>query len=105
MDIQALSATELNRAMIWLYPKNWKDLEQFGEEVCYWDCAVEVHTIDYLTDWNLTMNLVVEHNLCIESPLSYQGGWWAHSEDLSARGDTLLRAICEILVMIGVERK
>lgn len=47
MNIQTLSDTELNRAMIWLYPPS------------------EMVEINYLTDWNLTMPLAVKEGLDI----------------------------------------
>jgi hypothetical protein len=98
MDVSKLTDVELNMAMIWLNT----DLPFYitSDQVSRVKEGGKV--IDHLTDWNLTMPLAVENELKINF----------HTKEVSAIGHypysknkNPLRAICEALVMIALEKK
>ncbi len=113
-QVEALTDTELNRAMIWCYPSTgefWSDPET-GTNYS-WD-KYELEQLHYLDDYNLTMPLAVDNEIQL---LTGQGhsGWhvakkqyYDYDGPISnlATGDlNPLRAICEVLFMIAMERE
>jgi len=103
-QVSALSDTELNRAMIWLYPREdflWED--SIGTVLI--DYMSTVLVLDYLGDWSLLMPLAVEHNLQIDL---YQNSKTGEVTAFSVMGHFAgidknpLRAICECLVLIAL---
>lgn len=112
MNIQTLNDTELNRAIIWLYPPKYRKYNPFKDsgEYCCSGSYEDTIDYDYLTDWNLTMPLAVENGLII-GPMnnSMWPDWWEARNNkaigLFSFHEDPLRAICEVLVMIGMEGK
>ena len=103
IDTSKLSDTELNRAMIWLYPREdflWED--SIGTVLI--DYMSTVLVLDYLGDWSLLMPLAVEHNLSIDffcgDTYAHQSGFGIHLLDR----ENPLRAICCALVQIAMEK-
>jgi len=106
-QISQLSDVELNRAMIWCYPDKRNYDGYYDEYMGY----------DYLTDYNLTMPLAIKLGVCLTLDKDYD--IWDASEtcDLNAMyvddiewGEIAsnkdpLRAICEVLLMIAMERE
>lgn len=113
-QIKDLSDTELNRAIVWFYINdlpNWlKDswIEDYGKNLCVdvgGDCD---YGINFTTDWNLTMPLAVENKIEL-LPCNYKDGFWCvycviKSRNYSSVNKSPIRAICEVLVMIAMER-
>lgn len=108
MNVSNLSDVELNRVMHRFY---WvsggeSDYDKFHD-------SIPASRFNYLTDWHLTMPLAVENKLCVD----FEGFWSKDFErflgstqccDVDGRdfiNDNPLRAICEVLVMIALERK
>jgi hypothetical protein len=112
MNVSKLSKVELNRAMIWLYPlkeitKNYTVMKSFPK------FGLLRVSIDFLTDYNLTMPLAFENNI---STINESGSHWAGTDVMAGDGpciymenDTIskdpLRAICEVLVIIAMEER
>jgi len=109
-QVSALTDTELNRAMIWLYLSS---SDEYDESKWGWRDKLGVVSrgayenyfeADYLTDYNLTMPLAVENMLTIaifkESVHvdDYIFAYFAEAEDPSRT----LRAICEVLVLCAL---
>ena len=103
MDVSKLTDVELNRAMIWIYPRLnsfiWTDT---GAEVWVGPKTLTNPHWSYLLNWNLTMPLAIENELKINF----------HTKEVSAIGHypysknkNPLRAICEVLAMIALEKK
>jgi hypothetical protein len=92
-QISNLSDTELNRAMIWCYP----DSKYYNG---YYD---EYMDYDYVTDYNLTMPLAIEHQVWLQPDCMGDGFIHAYDDNFSAKSKAPLRAICEVLVMIAME--
>ena len=98
-QVSALSDTELNRAMIWLYPPT--------DGVIY-NGAIDMYmaryrSMDYLTSYDLTMPLAVENKLTIDlEPESEYDEITVYDVigSVSAQTKDPLRAICEVLVLI-----
>lgn len=104
-----MTYTELNRAMIWLYieklPPYVKDcfIEDNGGVLqidlveCMWD-------VDFLSDWNLMMPLAVKSN--IGCNFSSKESYVEHrlTYNTYSYSDNPLRAICEVLVSIAMEK-
>jgi len=91
--------------MIWLYPPSQPiRYTQYSDGTLkgYYHVDLQAAFYDYLSDWNLTMPLAVEHELY--SNFFKDGGiartighiFWAKNKNP-------LRAICEVLVMIKLE--
>tara|TARA_R110000824_G_scaffold335766_1_gene522298 strand:+ start:207 stop:533 length:327 start_codon:yes stop_codon:yes gene_type:complete len=108
MNVSELTDVELNRAMIWLYPL-WGSIwmvDQTGDQMIErkgWSTRV-----DYLTDWNLTMPLAVEHKIMLDfEPDTEYDEVTVYNVICSiySQNKNPLRAICEVLVMIKVEGK
>ena len=98
-QVSALSDTELNRAMIWLYAKNrfidreYKVADVIGNLRWY-------RAADYLADWNLTMPLAVENCIWLQPDCIGDGKLHAYDDTHSTSNKNPLRAICEVLVLI-----
>ena len=93
MNVSKLTDVELNRAMVEL---------EFGNEDKDIERLYRAGKLDHLTDWNLTMPLAVENELKIDF----------HTKEVSVIGHypysknkNPLRAICEVLVLIALEKK
>lgn len=108
MNVSKLTDVELNRAMIWLYPT---DGRVWNDGFFYYCSSRGVLT--YLLNWNLTMPLAVENGLSIELPedefecVGTVTRYFHRSTDIAVDFNSKvnpLRAICEVLVMIGMER-
>lgn len=95
MNTNTLTDTELNRAMIWLYPEK-ENYDGYYDEYMGWN---------YVEDWNLTMPLVIQHEIFI-GPVNQGELWFAHDNICNrfrAYDDSPLRAICQVLVQIRME--
>lgn len=107
MNVSILSDVELNRAIIWLYPPKHRKFNPFKDEVedCWSGNYEETIDYDYLVDWNLTMPLAVENDLNIDF-ISKHGTSTdcTHESGIACQDPDPLRAICEVLVMIGMEK-
>ena len=99
MNVSKLSKVELNRAMIWLYPPAFK-LNDYGT---FLQPVHSICIVCYLTDWNLTMPLAVENHL----DMDFDGKMWRiYGPSASySKHKILIRAICEALVLIALEKK
>ena len=105
MNVSALTDVELNRAMIWLYPASiYGCYTRDRERTVYWSKVSGVYqAVDYLLNWNLTMPLVVENKLDMDCDAEL---WRIYGPSASySKHKSLLRAICESLVMIKMEGK
>lgn len=114
MNVLTLTDVELNRAMVWLYPPKF-NIDDYGT---FLEPAHQTVMVCHLTDWNLTMPLAVEAGLTITTGTNggkYRAGItegiYATLKDLppsvsywSLQNKNPLRAICEVLVMIGMEK-
>ena len=103
MDVSKLTDVELNRAMIWCYPL-WGSIwmvDQTGAQMI--ERRGWINSVDYLTDWNLTMPLAVDNHL----DMDFDGEMWRIYGPSSSysKHKILIRAICEALVMIALEKK
>lgn len=98
-QIKDLTDTELNRAMIWLYADEgifvFIDLPHL---------LVTSFGGSFLHDWNITMPLAVKSDLTLQ-PAKSSLGWFAYNQEHSSHlHKDPLRAICEVLVKIAMER-
>lgn len=102
MNVQELTDTELNRAMIWLYPiEGWYGDYATGIKVTTKDYLGFLR-MEYLQDWNLTMPLAVKEELEVEfMPVTTVRD--GHGGVVRSNNNPL-RAICEVLVMIKLEQ-
>jgi hypothetical protein len=103
MDVSKLTDVELNRAMIWCYPL-WGSIwmvDQTGAQMI--ERRGWINPVDYLADWGLTMPLAVENHL----DMDFDGKMWRiYGPSASySKHKILIRAICETLVMIALEKK
>lgn len=117
-QVSALSDVELNRAMIWLYPKAVENLVEvyacgdWSQVICGDDIHIEcdegyVEAL-FTRDWGVTMPLAVENKLkhgytTCASGLSDELIYYAYDQDLDIESNycpALLRAYCEVLVLI-----
>lgn len=104
-QISNLGDIELNRAMIWCYPPQCK-IDDYGTFI---EPLYEVGILCYLSDYNLTMPLAVDNEIFL-APMNnptFQGFWTARNNKAigySCHNQNPLRAICEVLVMIALER-
>ena len=105
MDVSKLSEVELSRAMIWCYPPEHRDHDPFRDngKWCHSGTYEDTINYDYLDDWNLTMPLAVENHL----DMDFDGKMWRiYGPSASySKHKILIRAICETLVLIALERK
>jgi len=102
-QVSQLSDVELNRAMIWLHPpKNrvWNcDCSHSCNEI--WSGGYQ---LSYMDDYNLTMPLAIKYEL--EADFSTIITEVSHpSIGGSVSNSNPLRAICEVLLMIAMERE
>lgn len=100
MNVSELSDVELNRAMIWCYGPMWMcSHEKYRDQ----GQVVVESALTYLTDYNLTMPLAFEHELEIEfMPMTRASEGY---DGTSYSNKNPLRAICEVLIMIAMEKK
>ena len=101
IDVSKLSKVELNRAMIWCYPDCIYGRSK-GTIYSRYSSFIGFVDVGFLDVWNLTMPLAVENNLKIHF----------HTKEASAidnypyaKNKNPLRPICEVLVMIALEKK
>lgn len=99
-QVSALSDEKLNRAMIWLYPPKQGVLEGYGAGIISISAAGG-HA--YLTNYNQTMPLVVEHKIGME--VIPNGIWCAYHGADCSYSENYLRAACECLVLIALADK
>jgi hypothetical protein len=118
IDVSKLSEVELNRAMIWCYGDlhptiDLSGIEDFGDKILIDMGEGYDYSPDYLTDWNLTMPLAVDNDISIINTkgviyagnnLKAQKGF-SVTVDNGAQNTNPLRAICEVLVMMALEKK
>lgn len=117
MNIQTLSETELNYKLVGIiYGHDDKDINRL----------VSRGKLNFLTDWNLTMPLAVDNGISVinlggttqwfactdvsfetvcMSPSGNDNGVSCMDCSNSQYSTSPLRAICEVLVMIGMEVK
>lgn len=118
-QVSQLSDVELNRGMAWLYGEsisdNFPELEfvEDNGKVLEMDLVYGYWEINYLTNYNLTMPLAIEHEVQL---LTGQGQSCWHIakkqyydydgpiSSISVGTNLPLRAICEVLLMIAMER-
>jgi hypothetical protein len=104
MNVSKLSKVELNRKMVEL---------QFGTRDKDIERLYRAGKLNYLTDYNLTMPLAFDNDVSI---ISESGRCWAGTDVMAGDGpciymenDTIskdpLRAICEVLVTIALEKR
>ena len=105
-QVSELSDTELNRAMIWLYPPNWLRFNPHKDAYITRARLAHRWDLNYLADYNLTMPLAVENDLFTESlhSMNLKGLAGTMAGDTTAHCTTLLRAICEVLVLIALDK-
>lgn len=100
-NVKELTDVELNRAIIWLYPPKQTLVEDNGIHTGF----VGVKGVGYLQDWNITMPLAVENGLRVG--FYTDGVTTAFDPDRRtsySENKNPLRAICEVLVMIKLEK-
>ena len=107
MDVSKLTDVELNRAMIWLNPRLnsfiWTDT---GAEVWVGPKTLTNPHWSYLLNWNLTMPLAIENFIWVQPPQVGDGIWHIYNDErFFAKSLNPLRAICEVLVLIALEKK
>ena len=95
MDASKLSDVELNRAMVEL---------EFGNEDKDIERLYRAGKLDHLTDWNLTMPLAATNKFILRFS-SGNDCWVARVGFTVSFNKNPLRAICEVLVMIALEKK
>ena len=99
MNVSELTDTELNRAMIWLYPPS--DSVTYSGDIDMY--LSRYRSMDYLSSYDLTMPLAVENELDMDFDT---GLWQIYAPSASySKNKNLIRAICETLVMIAMESK
>jgi len=101
-QVAQLSDLELNRGMIWLY---WdKKIQKNYTYMCsLYKFGLLKTKIEYLTDYNLTIPLAFDNGLSVDmSELRFTH---VHSAYEYSRRKNPLRAICEVLLMIAMERE
>jgi len=100
-QVAQLSDVELNRGIAWCYPTDG----------CVWNdgffhyCSLK-GALNYLADYNLTMPLAVKYRLCIQPAKASPDAWLSydkHGASSFMRANPL-RAICEVLLMIAMEK-
>jgi len=103
MNVSELSDVEIERAMAWLYCKRHTYIyKDNGGRIDFGLRRFEGWR-DYLTDYNLTMPLAVEHELEIEfMPMTRVSEGY---DGITKSNKNPLRAICEVLIMIAMEKK
>lgn len=116
-QVLQLSDIELNRAMVWFYPVDGMILHKRGT---YEGCDYFHHRqgigyswLNYLKDYNLTMPLATANLICLET---FDGSSWWANKTINPNSDNYkyiesdevelpLRAICEVLLIIAMERE
>lgn len=94
-QVSALSDDELNRAMLTSYMTYWQSDKDILK-------MVRSGKINYLTDYNITMPLVIKHEIGMDID---RGIWGAYHESEWSYSENYLRAACECLVLIAMEVK
>lgn len=99
-QVSALSDDELNIAMLTSYMPYWKSDKDISR-------MVRAGKINYLTDYNQTMPLVVENRLWLQPAQATPRGWFSYndSDKSSLMCSNPLRAACECLVLIALADK
>ena len=95
-QVSALSDVELNRAMIWLYPREHMFWQDDNTGSCLEVEFDSIFMVDYLTDYNLTMPLAVENGLSVD----LKHGTVLTDKLTHYSDKNPLRAICEAPVLI-----
>jgi len=112
-QVSQLSDVELNLAMIWLY---WdKKIQKNYTYMCsLYKFGLLKTKIEYLTDYNLTMPLVIKHKILhsihycasgLDDKPIYKAYGQFKCRTESEYCPALLRAYCECLVLIAMERE
>ena len=102
MNVSALTDVELNRAMIWLYPDCIYGRSK-GAIYSRHSSFIGFVDVGFLDVWDLTMPLAVENKLDMDCDAEL---WRIYGPSASySKHKSLLRAICESLVMIKMEGK
>lgn len=103
INVSELTDVELNRAMIWLYHTKglWTDPDT-GTPYC--SDIGDAYQVYFLDKWDLTMPLAVENKVWLQPDCMGNGFIHAYDDDYSAKAINPLRAICEVLVMIKLEK-
>ncbi len=103
-QVSQLSDVELNLAMIWLY---WdKKIQKNYTYMCsLYKFGLTGRIYEYLTDYNLTMPLAIKQELEVDfnknSTIVFD---FISNIRLELGSQNPLRAICEVLLMIAMER-
>lgn len=100
-QVSQLGKVELNRAMAWCYPPK--------DSVIY-NGAIDMYlsryrSLDYLNSYDLTMPLAIKHQIWLQPDCMGDGFKHAYDDNFSAKSKVPLRAICEVLLMIAMERE
>jgi len=95
---------ELNRAMIWCYHKGTIRYAA-GMDFCV-EVTQDFRSLDYIDDYNQTMPLAFNNGVNIHVTFSDSNKFRAYEQNarFSATRETPLRAICEVLVAIAMEK-
>lgn len=120
-QVSQLSDVELNRGMAWLFAEHVAVTILGGGTYKYTSgisdrngtnlsiFAYDDHeSIDFLTDYNLTMPLAHKLNFIIDLAGEYPDDGsicWSQFKEYTADNENPLRAICEVLLMIAMERE
>ncbi len=112
MNVSELSDVELNRAMIWCYGDRHPSFDLVNVEDFRGEIFMEIgdgheYSPDYLSDYNLTMLLAVEHKIAVLPCMTgrHLATRYAGTENVEAANKNPLRAIAEVLIMIAMEKK
>ena len=97
-QVSALSDEELELAMRDCYMPYWKSDKDILR-------MVGAGKINYITDYNLTMPLVIEKGVSLSIEPLCEKSVIALCEKYSAHDKSLLRAACECLVLIALADK
>ena len=102
-QVSALSETELNRAMIWLYPPRLQ-IDDYGVIIEY---RYVIGKVDYLKDYNMAMPLAFSAGVNVHRLFNNSNRFRAYESNARFRSvnDNPLRAICECLVLIALADK
>ncbi len=106
-QVSKLTDTELNRAMFWLYPPKYESVDDTGGGIY---CIGIKGGYGYLADYNLTMPLMVEKGILLAPMnISIYPKFWTAQDNKAIRtyshNQNPLRVICEVLLMIAMERE
>jgi len=106
-QVSQLSDVELNLGMTWFYSGSDKGLNgRYIDGELYYNMGTG-RIYEYLDDYNLTMPLAHKLNLIIDLAGEYPDDGsicWSQFKEYAADSINPLRAICEVLLMIAMER-